>query len=129
MTGCCRLRRGGNEEGTSCIAVLRGHTRGIRSVCSSPTGNRLLTASEDSSVRVWNPWEDNDALCVLKGHQGKLHQVQYTMQRHQCQQFCRFLSSPTAVQHQLGLMVLYACGTLTSTASSARWNTWKSMAG
>lgn len=41
--------------------VLSGHTRTIRSVTFSPLGNRVLSAGDDSTVRVWNTGSILDA--------------------------------------------------------------------
>jgi len=49
-------------------AVLRGHAGPIDAVAFSPDGTRLATASQDSTVRIWNT--ATGAFTVLRGHQG-----------------------------------------------------------
>jgi len=49
------------------LAVLRGHQRLVRAASFSPNGARIVTASDDYTVRVWSA--DGKELGVLRGHQ------------------------------------------------------------
>jgi WD40 repeat protein len=43
---------------------LRGHTRAVISVEYSPDGSRVLTGSDDGSVRLWDPRSGNELACL-----------------------------------------------------------------
>ena len=43
------MRRRANE-----IAALQGHTNGVRSAAFSPDGQRIVTASDDNTARIWD---------------------------------------------------------------------------
>ena len=48
-------------------ADLSGHTGDVSSVCFSPDGKRLASASDDQTVKVWDAATGQEAL-TLKGH-------------------------------------------------------------
>jgi len=52
----------GNE-----VRKLTGHTQGIRSVCFSPDGKRLLSASYDCTLRIWDV-ESGKELKQIQAH-------------------------------------------------------------
>jgi WD40 repeat protein/serine/threonine protein kinase len=49
------------------VFTLKGHTRGVTSVCFSPDGLRLASASEDQTLIVWNAATGQEVRRV-KGH-------------------------------------------------------------
>ena len=49
--------------------VLRGHDGTVRMASFSPEGRRIVTASEDTTARVWEA-ETGTQIVVLKGHDG-----------------------------------------------------------
>src|SRR5829696_1094092 len=53
------------------VFTLRGHTAGIMDVAFSRDGRRLVTASSDMTVRLWDPSVGKEVL-VLRGHSGKV---------------------------------------------------------
>jgi WD40 repeat protein len=55
------------QVGTWSSQWLRGHTGAVRSVCALGDGQRFVSASSDTTLRVWNA---GTGLCerVLKGH-------------------------------------------------------------
>ncbi len=55
--------RGSEKE----IAVFAGHTFGIRCAAFSPAGNRVVSGSDDMTLRVWDIERKSDPV-VLQGH-------------------------------------------------------------
>ena len=49
------------------MATLKGHTKSVSSAAFSPDGNRVVTASEDASARLWLT-ENGTQLAVMRGH-------------------------------------------------------------
>jgi dynein assembly factor with WDR repeat domains 1 len=57
-----------------CINTLRGHNDEILDVSFNSTGSKLVTASADSTARVYN---SNTGACasILVGHEGEISKV------------------------------------------------------
>ncbi|XP_039300783.1 dynein assembly factor with WDR repeat domains 1-like [Nilaparvata lugens] len=49
------------------MATLRGHTQEVSKVCFSPGGHLILTASEDSTARLWQV-DSGECSQLLRGH-------------------------------------------------------------
>ncbi|WP_437518609.1 WD40 repeat domain-containing protein [Sorangium sp. So ce1099] len=56
--------------------MSKGHEGTVWSAELSPDGQRVVTASVDSTARVWNP-DGNGTLVVLKGHKGKVRSATF----------------------------------------------------
>ncbi|MFZ2518861.1 MAG: hypothetical protein WA089_09190, partial [Anaerolineae bacterium] len=59
------------------LATLAGHTAGVRSAAYSPDGKRIVSASADQSVRIWDG-ETGDLLRTLEGHTGSVWSAAYS---------------------------------------------------
>ena len=59
------------------LAVLRGHFIDVNSVSYSPDGQRIVSGSEDHTVRVWDAVSGVE-LAVLRGHEGGVVRVSYS---------------------------------------------------
>ncbi|MFA0748465.1 MAG: hypothetical protein EORIYHIE_002334 [Candidatus Fervidibacter sp.] len=49
------------------VGTLKGHTAGVTCVLFTPDGKRLISASHDGTIRVWN-WQRRKIERVLLGH-------------------------------------------------------------
>ena len=49
------------------MLTLKGHTDAVNSACFSPDGKKILSASCDSTLKMWNS-EDGDLLQTFSGH-------------------------------------------------------------
>lgn len=56
---------------------LRGHDGAVNSVTFSPDGTRVLTASNDTTARVWSV-QDRREILVLNGHSEKVRSAEYS---------------------------------------------------
>jgi WD40 repeat protein/serine/threonine protein kinase len=59
------------------LFALTGHTGSIRTALFSPDGRRVVTASEDSTARIWDA-ETGRQLMVLHGHTQKVRSAQFS---------------------------------------------------
>ena len=51
------------------LLVLRGHEGGVMAAAFSPDGARIVSGSDDQTVRVWDAASGAELL-VLRGHEG-----------------------------------------------------------
>lgn len=62
------------DAATGAVVVLRGHTDAVTALAWSPDGSRLVSASRDATVRLWDPVR-GEGLLALAGGSGALHAV------------------------------------------------------
>ncbi|MEE8146090.1 MAG: hypothetical protein V3T24_00680, partial [Longimicrobiales bacterium] len=58
-------------------ATLRGHEGGVRSVAFSPDGTRLVSGSNDDTVRLWDVASGTET-ATLRGHMGGVGSVAFS---------------------------------------------------
>ena len=58
-------------------AVLGGHTSDVRSASFSPDGNRIVSASDDNTVRVWDA-STGAELLELEGHTDRVRSASFS---------------------------------------------------
>jgi len=63
--------------GSALKKVFRGHEGGVWSVSYSPDGSRIVSGSDDQTVRVWETVTGQQLLC-LQGHDGQVSSVSYS---------------------------------------------------
>jgi hypothetical protein len=65
------------KKTSSQIAILKGHSDWVRSVCWSPDGTRLSSASADTTVRIWDA-DTGAQLAELNGHFSIVNSVSWS---------------------------------------------------
>lgn len=63
--------------GTPLLAVFRGHEKPVTSVAWSPDEQRIVSGSEDETVRLWDA-ESGAELSTWKGHKGCVESVAFS---------------------------------------------------
>ena len=59
------------------IARLDGHTKGINSVAFSPSGDLVVTTSDDNSARIWAV-DTGKQVALLNGHTDKINSADFS---------------------------------------------------
>jgi WD40 repeat protein len=58
------------------LTKLIGHTRAVTNASFSPDGQRIVTASEDKTARIWDL--SGRPLAKLEGHRGKIVRASFS---------------------------------------------------
>ena len=59
------------------LANLRGHLESVNSVGYSPDGQRIVSASDDGTIRLWEAISGRD-LADFNGHEGRINSVAFS---------------------------------------------------
>ena len=59
------------------LLTLKGHSKAVRSASFSPDGSRIVTASLDSTARVWDA-NSGAELLTLKGHKAQVRSASFS---------------------------------------------------
>jgi WD40 repeat protein len=60
------------------VAVLRGHEQVIRAFAYRRDGQRLVTASDDGTIRTWRVAPSREHVVVLQGHKGPVNALAFS---------------------------------------------------
>src|SRR5258705_1273217 len=71
------VKEGREETWHPCVRVLEGHTDHCRCITFSPDGGRLISGSDDFSVRLWDI-STGALLRVMEGHSDVVLSVTYS---------------------------------------------------
>ncbi|KIO01502.1 hypothetical protein M404DRAFT_149928, partial [Pisolithus tinctorius Marx 270] len=63
-----KVAQGGLKDWPAVQLVLQGHTSYVTSVAFSPDGNRIVSGSDDNTVRIWDAKSGDQIGSPLKGH-------------------------------------------------------------
>ncbi|KAF8236925.1 hypothetical protein L208DRAFT_575613 [Tricholoma matsutake] len=75
--GVCKVVIGMRKVWDSCEQVLWGHSKQVRTVVFSPDGSRVVSGSDDNTVRIWNV-ATGESEAELKGHSGSVYSVVFS---------------------------------------------------
>src|ERR1700727_2866570 len=64
--------------GQNVLGPLIGHTSAVNSLAISPDGQRILSGSNDSTIRIWNAISGAEVLPPLHGHNGRVFSVAFS---------------------------------------------------
>src|SRR5258708_13216473 len=62
---------------SSCLMTLREHSDGVNTVVSSPDGGLLTSASQDKTIKLWDPHTGNH-LTPLQAHSPNLPSLPFS---------------------------------------------------
>ena len=65
------------DSWSACLQTLEGHSGGVISVAFSHDSTRLASASDDSTVKIWDA-SSGECLSTLKGHSGRVRSVAFS---------------------------------------------------
>ena len=61
----------------NCLQTLEGHSGIVRSVAVSPYGSRIVSGSEDKTIKIWDATNGN-CLYTLRGHTKRINTVDFS---------------------------------------------------
>jgi WD40 repeat protein len=59
------------------VVTLKGHSAGVQSVAFSPDGKRIVSGSDDKTVKIWDAETEQEKL-TLKGYSGTIRSVAFS---------------------------------------------------
>ena len=65
------------DEWNACIKILEGHSGIINTVVFSPDGSRVVSSSDDETVRIWDV-QTGECQYILEGHSGRIRSVVFS---------------------------------------------------
>ena len=65
------------EKKGECIGTLEGHTKSVYSASFSPDGSRIVSASWDNTVRIWNA-ATGECIRTLEGHASEVNSASFS---------------------------------------------------
>jgi WD40 repeat protein len=65
------------DKWSACLQTLEGHSGSVRSVAFSHDSTRLASASDDSTVKIWDA-SNGDCLQTLEGHSDSVTSVAFS---------------------------------------------------
>jgi WD40 repeat protein len=68
------LIKGGNAEWDACLRTIEGHSKSVNSVAISHDGTRIISGSNDNTIRIWDA-QSGASLHTLEGHSDAVNSV------------------------------------------------------
>ena len=60
-----------------CLKTLEGHSNYVRSVAYSPDGTKIISGSEDNTIKIWDA-NTGECLKTLEGHSNYVNSVAFS---------------------------------------------------
>ncbi|KIM20375.1 hypothetical protein M408DRAFT_138671 [Serendipita vermifera MAFF 305830] len=73
-----RIRFGGYKSWPAIQNVFNGHTSSVESVSFSPDGTRIVSGSDDRTIRVWDAETGETLTRPMKGHVGSVNSISFS---------------------------------------------------
>ncbi|KAJ6017869.1 hypothetical protein N7451_001248 [Penicillium sp. IBT 35674x] len=66
-----------DKDWSSCLQTFEGHTKSVNSIAWSRDGSRLASASQDTTIRIWDP-ATGQCASILEGHIEQVNSVTWS---------------------------------------------------